>query len=110
MSAAVNNLNDLSKFREGYTSLLRHYRSQGQKIQAGRANENGHVEQRHYRLKQAIDQTLMLRGSREFLNVTDYEQTLSTGMQLVIVIHSGSIRTGRWICLSRGRIPAKNTN
>jgi hypothetical protein len=41
MSAAVNNLNDLSEFREAYSSLLRHYGLQGRKIQAGRANENG---------------------------------------------------------------------
>jgi hypothetical protein len=74
MSAAVNNLTDLSEFREAYSALLRHYDLHGQKIQAGRANENGDVEQRHYRLKQAIDQALMLRGSRDFLSVTDYER------------------------------------
>ncbi len=74
MSAAVNNLTDLGEFREAYSSLLRHYGLQGQKIQAGRANENGDVEQRHYRLKQAIDQALMLRGSRDFLDIPDYER------------------------------------
>jgi hypothetical protein len=74
MSAAVNNLTDLHEFTEAYSSLLRHYRLQGQKIQAGRANENGDVEQRHYRLKQSIGQALMLRGSRDFQSLTDYEK------------------------------------
>jgi Integrase core domain len=66
MSAAVNNLTDLREFTEAYSSLLRHYRLQGQKIQVGREHENGDIEQRHYLLKQSIGQALMLRGSRDF--------------------------------------------
>jgi uncharacterized tellurite resistance protein B-like protein len=76
MSAAVNNLTDLREFTAAYAALLRHYGIQGQKIQAGRAHENGDIEQRHYRLKQAIAQALMLRGSREFDSVADYEKFL----------------------------------
>jgi hypothetical protein len=49
MSAAVNNLSDGKEFTRSYEGLLRHYRLVGQKIQAGRANENGDIEQRHYR-------------------------------------------------------------
>ena len=48
MSAAVNNLSDAKEFTRAYEGLLRHYRIDGQKIQAGNANENGDVEQRHY--------------------------------------------------------------
>src|SRR5207248_10666586 len=48
MSAAVNNLSDAKEFTRAYEGLLRHYRINGQKIQAGQANENGDVEQRHY--------------------------------------------------------------
>lgn len=76
MSAAVNNLADLREFTAAYAALLRHYGIQGQKIQAGRAHANGDIEQRHYRLKQAIAQALMLRGSREFDSVADYEKFL----------------------------------
>jgi hypothetical protein len=53
--------------------LLRHYRIAGQKIQAGQANENGDIEQRHYRFKQAADQALMMRGSRDFLTLEMYQ-------------------------------------
>lgn len=76
MSAAVNNLTDLREFTAAYAALLRHYGLQGQKIQAGRAHENGDIEQRHYRLKQAITQALMIRGSREFGSVAEYQKFL----------------------------------
>ena len=39
----------------------------------GQANENGDVEQRHYRFKQAADQALMMRGSRDFPAVAAYQ-------------------------------------
>jgi hypothetical protein len=38
-----------------------------ERIQAEQANENGDVEQSHRRFKEAVDQALMLRGSRDFL-------------------------------------------
>src|SRR5438270_1844673 len=77
MSAAVNNLCDEKEFTRAYEGLLRHYQLRGQKAQAGHANENGDVEQRHYRFKQAVDQVLMLRGSREFPNVAAYQLFLN---------------------------------
>jgi Mu transposase-like protein len=76
LSAAVNNLVDTREFTRAYEGLLRHYRINGQKAQAGQANENGDVEQRHYRFKQAVDQTLMLRGSRDFISVAAYQSFL----------------------------------
>jgi hypothetical protein len=88
LSAAVNNLVDTREFTRAYEGLLRHYRINGQKAQAGRANENGDVEQRHYRFKQAVDQALMLRGSRDFASVAAYQlflqklfQRLNAGRQ-----------------------------
>ncbi len=76
LSTAVNNMTDEKEFTARYEGLLRHYRMDGQKIQAGRANENGDVEQRHHRLKRAVDQALMLRGSRDFASLADYKQFL----------------------------------
>ena len=73
MSAAVNNLSDAKEFTQAYEGLLRHYRMGGQKIQAGQANENGDIEQRHYRFKQAADQALMMRGSRDFPTLEAYQ-------------------------------------
>jgi len=49
---------------------------EGRKIQTGRANENGDIEQRHHRFKRALDQALMLRGSRDFSSVAAYQAFL----------------------------------
>lgn len=76
LSTAVNNMSNEKEFTTRYEALLRHYRMEGQKIQAGKANENGDVEQRHHRLKRAVDQALLLRGSRDFASVADYKQFL----------------------------------
>jgi hypothetical protein len=76
MSTAVNNMTEQREFTTRYEALLRHYRLEGRKTQAGRANENGDVEQRHHRLKRAIDQMLLLRGSREFETVAQYTEFL----------------------------------
>ena len=76
MSAAVDNLIDTREFTRAYEGLLRHYGPTGQKIQACEAHENGDIEQRHYRFKQAVDQPLMLRRSRDFATVAAYDQFL----------------------------------
>jgi len=74
MSLAVNNASDEREFTTRYETLLRHYKMTGQKIQAGKANENGDVEQRHYRLKRAVDQSLLLRDGRDFRSVDEYKR------------------------------------
>ena len=76
MSTAVNNMSEAHEFTARYEALLRHYRMEGQKIQTGKANENGDVEQRHHRLKRAVDQALMLRGSRNFGAMAEYKEFL----------------------------------
>ena len=72
LSAAVSNLSEKREFTRRYAALLEHYSLGGRKIQPRRANENGDVEQRHYRFKEAVDQALMLRGSRDFASREDY--------------------------------------
>jgi hypothetical protein len=72
MSAAVHNQCDAKDFTVRYKTLLNHYGLQGRKIQAGCAHENGDVEQRHNRFKIAVDQALLLRGSRDFESVESY--------------------------------------
>jgi hypothetical protein len=76
MPLAVNNASDERDFTTRYEGLMRHYRMTGQKIQAGRANENGDVEQRHRRLKRAIGQALMLRNSHDFSSTGEYKEFL----------------------------------
>ena len=52
--------------------LLDHYGLESTLINSGESHENGVAEQAHHRLKDALDQALMLRGSRDFDSVADY--------------------------------------
>jgi hypothetical protein len=76
MTAAVNNLTESAEFQRSYHALLRHYGMEGQRIQTGQPNENGDIEQRHYRFKKALDQSLLLRDSRDFSTLEDYQAFL----------------------------------
>ncbi len=76
LTAAVTVLGNRAEFTARYRALLRHYGVQGRMIQTGRPNENGDVEQRHYRFKRAVEQALRLRGSRDFVDRGDYEAFL----------------------------------
>jgi hypothetical protein len=66
LTAAVQPGGGPDTFKRRYQALLDHYGLAAQAIQAGKGNENGDVEQRHHRFKTALDQALMLRGSRDF--------------------------------------------
>lgn len=66
LSAAVNNLSQRDEFTQRYEALLRHYGMGASRSQAGRAHENGDVEQSHRRFKTAVEQELLIRGSRDF--------------------------------------------
>jgi len=72
LSAAVHKECSAQEFTDRYESLLRHYGIAGLKIQAGKANENGDIEQRNYRFKKALGQALCLRGSRDFSSKEEY--------------------------------------
>lgn len=78
LSSAVQRLGKQGKedFTRSYQALLRHYGLKGEKIQTGKPNENGDIEQRHYRFKRAVEQVLLLRGSRDFSTRKEYEAFL----------------------------------
>jgi len=75
LSAAVQEVGKggQAQFTRNYQALLRHYGLKGQKIQTGKSHENGDVEQRHYRFKRALEQSLLLRGSHDFSSRHEYE-------------------------------------
>jgi len=78
LTSAVCRLPDPEAFTNRYQGLLDHYGLRGQKTQASAPHENGDVEQRHHRFKQAVDQALMLRGSRDFVSREVYELFLES--------------------------------
>jgi len=72
MSAAVHKPGSLGEFTAGYSALMDHYAVSAEKTQACSPNENGDVEQRHHRFKRALEQALLLRGSRDFADRETY--------------------------------------
>lgn len=78
MSTAVNNTRNPAEFTARYEALLRHYGLKGAKINRASPHENGDIEERHRRFKTAVDQALLLRGSRDFESRAAYERFLGT--------------------------------
>ena len=76
LTTAVQKTSHPEEFTRRYQDLLDHYGLEGCKTNPESPHENGDVEQRHYRFKQAVDQALMLRNSRDFADRSEYEQFL----------------------------------
>ena len=77
LTSAVNKVGNPEVFTDNYRGLAKHYGFESQKIQPRCPNENGDIEKRHHCLKKAVDQALMLRGSRDFASRDEYEQFLA---------------------------------
>jgi len=72
LSAAVKNLSSDKEFATQYRDLLDHYGVEGHRITVRKPQENGDVESSHGHFKDALDQALRLRESRDFDSVDDY--------------------------------------
>lgn len=81
LSAAVHKAGHPDEFTPRYQALLRHSGLQGRKTGAACPHENGDVEQRHYRFKRAVEQALLLRGSRDFSERAEYDAFLGKRFQ-----------------------------
>jgi transposase len=78
LSAAVRRLDKSNQedWTERYRSLMAHYGMQPTWNNTGIAHENGDVEQSHHHFKQAVDQALRVRGTRDFASRSAYEHFL----------------------------------
>ena len=76
LSAAIYKDLNIKTFTDRYKTLLKHYKVNGECIQTGCPNENGDVEQLHYRFKKGLEQSLILRGSRDFNSRDEYKRYL----------------------------------
>ena len=72
LSSAVNNMSNLEEFNRRYEAVMKYYGVQPEHTNPASGNENGDVEQSHHRFKKAVDQALLLRGSRDFNSVEEY--------------------------------------
>lgn len=76
LSAAIKPLRSEEEFTERYRGLLAHHGLKASKSSPGRGHENGDVEQSHHRFKRAVEQEMILKGSREFSSRGEYEEFL----------------------------------
>ncbi len=78
LSAAVSQLNkeEREEWTRRYKALMEHYGMVPSTNNAGKAHENGDVEQSHHRFKVAVDQQLRVRGSRDFQTRQEYVRFL----------------------------------
>jgi len=63
-------------FNEEYLQLMAHYGLEARTIHIGSPNENGDIESSNGGLKRAVEQHLLLRGSRDFASIEAYENFL----------------------------------
>jgi hypothetical protein len=61
------------RYNDSYLALLNHFGLKPRTIAVGQPEQNGDVESSHGGLKQALQQHLLLRGSRDFASLADYE-------------------------------------
>jgi transposase InsO family protein len=76
LSAAFRNLDDNTRQDQTrrYQALCAHYRMEPTRNNRGVAHENGSIESPHGHLKQAIEDALLLRGSRNFDTLDAYRR------------------------------------
>lgn len=77
LSAATYALKGARKPTKRFQAVLDHLGLEYTRIQAGKSNENGVVEKGHHIFKTAVNQALIVRGSRDFATVEDYAAFVS---------------------------------
>ncbi len=75
-SAATHHIgpNGQREFNKDFLWILHHYRIKARTIQIGKAHQNGDVESLNGHLKRRLTQHLLLRGSRNFDSLEEYDQ------------------------------------
>jgi hypothetical protein len=76
LSAAYRNLDRAAAedTTRRYEAFCAHYEMAASRNNPGEAHENGSVEAHHRHLKAALDQALILRGSRDFAGLDDWRR------------------------------------
>ncbi len=78
MTLAVHPDGNPEVFTRNYRALLGHYGLVAEATNPASGHENGDCEQAHRRFKEAVEQALLLRGSRDFGSREEYATFLQT--------------------------------
>src|SRR6201993_3412214 len=108
LAAAFRNLDDDARHDQTrrYEALCAHYGMKPTRNNRGVAHENGSIESPHGHLKQAIEDALLLRGSRDFDTLDDYRRFVDE------IVGRGNGRHRKRIDLERSSLqvlPARRT-
>ena len=77
MTLAVHPDGNPEVFTRNYQALMAHYGIRAEATNPASGHENGDNEQAHYRFKEAVEQALLVRGSRDFASRGAYEALLN---------------------------------
>ncbi len=76
LTSAVHKVGHPDIYTDKYRGLSSHYGFESSKTNPASPHENGDVEKSNDLFKKAVDQSLIIRGSRDFDSVEDYEKFL----------------------------------
>jgi transposase len=76
LSAATKKAGSSRDFTENWLKVMNHYGVIPSCNNPGESHENGSIEKSHDLFKTALDQRLMLRGSRDFTDLKEYKDFL----------------------------------
>ena len=76
LTSAVHKVGHPDIFTDKYRGLASHYGFESSKTNPASPHENGDVEKSNDLFKHAVDQSLIIRGSRDFETVEEYEKFL----------------------------------
>jgi len=76
LTSAVHKVGHPDIYTDKYRGLAGHYSFESSKTNPASPHENGDVEKSNDLFKKAVDQSLIIRGSRDFNSVEEYEQFL----------------------------------
>jgi hypothetical protein len=79
-----------------FQDVLDHYGLKSTRIKPGKAHENGGVEKANDLLKQALEQALVLRGSRDFGTVEAYTAFVEETVERSCNRHVHEVLDGEW--------------
>ena len=77
LSAAFKNQTQETLLTQRYAKLCKFYGVKPTRNNKGIAHENGAIESPNGHLKRKIEQQLLLRGSRDFMSLADYEEFIN---------------------------------